>query len=138
MKKYVFWGMGLFILSFVGCGDGTIGNGGTAYYYQTGTVHPKAYSLISANVGLVVQSGLPAQKAVAYCNQYPVYGKNTAQSGCTRFRLERALEQITVMDVLERSKFLKLLDSGGAAFQMFTLDDGDVVYCYAEKEEGAE
>jgi DNA polymerase III alpha subunit len=59
------------------------------------------------------QTGIQAQQAFGYCRQYPVYGEGAAQSGYTRYQLDRVLSDIPVMDFSSRTEFLKMLDSDG-------------------------
>jgi hypothetical protein len=136
MSRTLLFGVALLILSFAGC-DGS-GNAGTTYFYQSGIVSIEAHDAISRDMGIAEQSGLSAQRARDYCNQWSIYGETVARRGCTRLEIERFLEP--AMDFTTRTKFLRLLNSDGAAFQIFTMEDDeyyDVVeyYYYVEKEE---
>jgi len=86
------------IFTLVGCDNG---NKSPTYYYEIGTVSPKAYSLINSS------PGLSAQQALAYCNQYPVTGDiyKEAESGYSRKELENDLNQINVSGFSKKLNF---------------------------------
>jgi len=118
----------VFGMVVVGCDNGST-SGGKTYYYQIGGISVAAWNLINSN------PGISAQRALAYCNQYPVIGDpyKEVKSGYTRSRLENDLDQISIPG-FSKTQFLKMLDSGGAVFQMFSLINGDYIYCYVEEE----
>ena len=117
------------IFTLAGCDNGN-GNNGPTYYYETGGVSTTAYNLINSN------PGLSAQQALAYCNQYPVAGDiyREAESGYTRSQLENDLNQLNNVPGFSKTQFLRMLDSTGAVFQLFSMVNNDIVYAYVEEE----
>jgi len=112
-----------------GGSSGSSGGKNPTYYYETGGVSDTAYGYIYSN------PGISAKQFRAYCLQYPVAGDiyREAESGYSRNQLENDLNQINVTG-FSKTQFLQLLDSTGAVFQMFLLENGDKIYVYVEKE----
>jgi hypothetical protein len=100
------------------------------YYIQIGGISVAAYNSINST------PGLSAQQALAYCNQYPVYPDpyKDVRSGVSRSKLESDIDSLGYVEGFSKTQFLRMLDTSGAVFQMFILQNGDYMYAYVEEQ----
>lgn len=101
------------------------------YYLETGGISTTANDLINSTPGIT------AEQALAYCNQYAVFNDiyKDAEAGYSRADLETDLEKLEAnVNNFHKDTFLRNLDLGGAYFQVFVAQNGDLIYAYVEEE----